>query len=401
MSTDTVSSKPISRFVLFAYGFRPFFLLVGLWAIAPIAVVWWAVSSGVWPTDAIPLYQWHAHEMIFGFAAAAVAGFLLTAVPTWTGASAVSGCRLVGLLFLWGMARVVSLPFLQSSNLMVEVLGLAFFPALGAAIATPLIRTKNFRNLPFLLILSILFIADVLFQAPHYGWINSAPVDALRLAINTLTLVVAIVGGRIIPAFTKNALLAMGREAPVKSIAWLDRGAIATVAAVLAGDLVALNSTVSGFLAAFAAALLAARLSRWGGLRTIDIPLLWILHLGYSWLIIGLALKAAWLLGSHAWAVNWMHALTAGAFGTMILGVATRVALGHTGRPLAISRLTVTAYLFITAAAGFRVWGPWIAPDRYLQILSAAMLSWILAYGLFLFVYTPILVSPRVDGKKG
>jgi uncharacterized protein involved in response to NO len=401
MPSDRSDTRRAPSFALLAYGFRPFFLLAGAWAIAPMAIVWRVTSSGAWPAAGVTLFEWHGHEMLFGFAAAAVAGFLLTAVPTWTGTRAVSGPWLLSLVALWVLARVVCAPSAAAPNALIALLGVAFFPALAVAVSIPLIRTRNYRNLAFLPILALLFAADLAYQAPRFGWIESSPVDPLRLAINLLLLMVSVVGGRIVPAFTRNALAGSGRPAPVAGSAWLDASALAAVVTVLGIDLVAQDSTAGGLAAFMAAVLLGLRLSRWHGLHTLGMPLLWILHLGFAWLVVGLALKAAWLLGGVGWAMNWVHALTVGAFGTMILAVMTRVALGHTGRPLEVSRPVVAAYLLVTAAAGLRVWGPWLAPGQTLHVLWAAIACWIGGYGLFLLVYAPILSMPRADGKAG
>jgi uncharacterized protein involved in response to NO len=391
-------NKDQSRFVLFSYGFRPFFFLAGIWAVVPMATLVWVLLSGAWPVDAVALFTWHGHEMLFGFAAAAIAGFLLTAVPTWTGIKAVSGARLIFLLLLWVAGRVVSSPWMESPSTFVQLLGVAFFPALAVTIAIPLVRTKNTRNLPFLAVLTVLFVADVAYQAPQFGWTTSAPFDGLRLALNTVMLLIVIVGGRIVPAFTRNALARLGRPTTIRSFLALDFAAIAAVACVLVGDLFARDADLTAVIAGLAAVLLGARLSFWNGLRTRDVPLLWVLHLGYGWIVVGLALKSLWLLGNFGWAMNWMHAMTAGASGTMILGVMTRVALGHTGRALTVSGYVTASYLLITVAAVLRVWGLWFLPDLYLPVLSSSVVAWISGFGLFLLVYTPILVRPRVDG---
>ncbi|HJP04752.1 MAG: short-chain dehydrogenase [Chromatiales bacterium] len=387
--------------VIFAYGFRPFFLLAGLWAIVPMLTVWFSVYSGQWPAEAIPLFTWHGHEMIFGFAAAAIAGFLLTAVPSWTGIKAISGFPLMILAALWALGRVEVSPFWNPASLLFQPLSLAFFPMLAVMVGTPLVRNKNFRNLPILLILGILFIADFLFQGPRFGWIESPSVDPLRLAVNVVLLLVSVIGGRIVPAFTNNALVAMQRAEPVRSTQWLDRAAVVGLIAILIGDLVARDTMITGLLAGFAALVLGIRMTGWRGRHTLDTPLLWVLHLGYSWLVIGLALKAAWLTGGYAWSANWMHALTIGAFGTMVLGVTTRAGLGHTGRPLIVSKAIVIAYLFVSVAAALRVWGTWLVPDNYWNVILIADLVWSAAFVLFLLVYVPIFVSPRADGKPG
>ena len=388
------------RIVLWTYGFRPFFLLAGLWAIAPMLTVAVAIGSGAWPADAVPLFAWHAHEMLFGFAAAAIAGFLLTAVPNWTGARPIGGYPLAMLVGIWLAGRAASTPWWEPAGGVMQALSVAFFPALVVAVARPVVAAKNYRNLPFVVFLTVLFTADLAFQAARYGWIAALPIDPLRLAVNTLLLMIVIVGGRIIPAFTRNAFAGIGRNAPVGSYWWLDAVSIATTAAVLVIDLVVPGSIAAGVLALSAAALLVLRIAGWQGWRTRDIPLLWVLHLGYAWLVVALALKGAWLVGGFAWAANWLHALTLGAVGTMVLGVTTRAALGHTGRPLRASRPVALAYGLVSAAAILRVWGPWLFPGRYWLVIVLSIAAWVSAYAVFLVVYAPILTGPRVDAKS-
>ncbi|MDP6617509.1 MAG: NnrS family protein, partial [Gammaproteobacteria bacterium] len=373
--------------VIFSYGFRPFFLLAGLWAIVPMLTVWFSIYSGQWPAEAIPLFTWHGHEMIFGFAAAAIAGFLLTAVPSWTGTKAVSGFPLIILAILWVFGRIEVAPFWSPASLPVQSLSVAFFPMLAVLVGTPLVRNKNFRNLPILLIVGILFVADFLFQGAHFGWFEPPSVDPLRLAINVVLLLVAIIGGRIVPAFTNNALVAMQRAKPITSTQWLDRVAIIGLIAILVGDLIAKNTMTTGLLAGFVALVLGFRMTGWRGQHTLDTPLLWVLHLGYCWLVVGLVLKAAWLIGGYGWSANWMHALTIGAYGTMVLGVTSRAGLGHTGRPLVVSKPVVVAYLFVSVAAVLRVWGPSLLPDNYWNVILLADLIWSAAFALFLLVY--------------
>jgi uncharacterized protein involved in response to NO len=349
----------------------------------------------------MPVFAWHGHEMLLGFAAAAIAGFLLTAVPTWTGTKAVSGAPLVGLVLVWLVGRAMMSPWVQSSNPLAQVVSVAFFPALAVTIAIPLIRTRNFRNLPFILLLATLFVGETAFHARHFNWFESQTIDGLRLTINTVALMIVVVGGRITPAFTRNALVARRRDVTIRSHPAIDRAAILSVVAVLLGDVFAMNSQLTGWLAVLSAGLLVLRLSGWGGLRTLDIPLLWILHLGALWLAFAFALKGLWLLGNFGWAVNWMHAFTAGAFGTMILGVMTRVALGHTGRPLEVPWVVVVSYVLVSAAALTRVFGPWLAPNHYISVLAVSIAAWAAAFLIFLAGYTPILFRPRPDGRAG
>ncbi len=397
---DSGSSGRFPAAVL-AYGFRPFFLLAGFWAIVPMITVVWAVSSGGWPADAVPLFAWHGHEMIFGFVAAAIAGFLLTAVPGWTATKPVSGLPLAGLGLVWVYGRIESSPLWEPADLLSRSAAVAFFPALAAIVAVPLVRSRNYRNLPFLVFLGLLFAADWADHAARFGWMTSVHFDALRLAVNTVLLLVVIIGGRIIPAFTRNAFAGIGRAASVRGSRPLDAAAVAAGAAVLVGDVVAPETVTAGTLAALAALLLGLRLAGWRGWRALDMPLVWVLHLGYAWLVVGLALKAAWLLGGYGWASSWTHAVTLGGFGTMILGVTTRAALGHTGRPLEASAPIAAAYLLVSAAGVLRVWVLWLLPDVHSPVLTLSVAAWVAAFTTFLWVYAPILVRPRIGGRPG
>jgi len=401
MFNKALGSSTESGFTLFSYGFRPFFLLAGLYAVVPTGTVYLALVSGQWPDAALPLFAWHGHELLFGFVAAAMAGFLLTAVPTWTDTRAVSGIPLICLVLLWVAGRVVSLPWLQTPNVFAQMLSVAFFPALAVTVAIPLARTGNFRNLPFILLLALLFLGDLAFHAQNLGWFDGLTFDGQRLAINTVMLIIVVVGGRITPAFTRNALALMQRDVRIRNQPVIDIVALVSVVGVLLGDIFVTDSALTGLLAALSAVLLFLRLTGWGGLRTLDVPLLWVLHLGFCWLIAALVLKALWLLGGFGWAMNWMHAFTVGTFGTMILGVMTRVALGHTGRPLEISRAVAMSYGLVSVAALIRIFGPWLAPDRYVGLLTASVIFWIAAFAIFLVIYMPILIRPRVDGTAG
>ncbi len=390
-----------SSVVLFSYGFRPFFILAGLYAIVPVGGVYWALKTGEWPESALSVFAWHGHEMLFGFVSAAIAGFLLTAVAAWTNTKAVSGFPLICLVLIWMTGRAASLPWMPMPGIVVQILRVAFFPALALAVAVPLVRTRNLRNLPFIVLLTVFFVADLAFQARQHGSIMGDSVDGLRLAINVVMLMIVIVGGRIIPAFTRNALVSIRRDARIRARRVIDVASIVAAVSVLAGDLYAADSSTAGYLAALCAGLLFVRLSGWSGIRTLDIPLLWVLHLGYFWLVVALALKAIWILSGVGWAMNWIHAFTAGAFGTMILGVMTRVALGHTGRQLHVSVAIPIAYGLVSAAALIRTFGPWITQTHYLDVLGVSATLWVSAFAIFLVVYTPILISPRVDGRPG
>jgi uncharacterized protein involved in response to NO len=380
-----------------SYGFRPFFLLGGIWTPLALVILLLALVGSVnWPGEALPLFRWHGHEMIFGFAVTAIAGFLLTAVPTWTGTPAVAGRPLAGLAALWVAGRIAVFPSFGLHATPAVLLELLFLPALMTVLAVPLIRTRNWRNMPFLLVLALLFTADLLFHGIHLGLIQPLAFDPLRFAVNLVMLMIVIIGGRIIPAFTRNALVASGKGSSIAPEPRLERASIAAAVAVVTVDVAAPASVTAGAAAAAAAVLIAARLARWEGLRARGMPIVWILHAGYAWLVVALALKALWLVADVAWASNWLHALTAGAFGTMILGVATRVALGHTGRPLVVRRAIVLAYALVMLGAALRVFGAAL-PVTYTHALVSALALWAAAFSIFVLVYFPALTGPRAD----
>jgi uncharacterized protein involved in response to NO len=382
---------------LFSYGFRPFFLLAAGWAVLALLALLGALTLGAWPSEALPLARWHAHEMLFGFVAASIAGFLLTAVPAWTGSRPVSGAPLAALAVVWLAGRVAMSPWLGLHGTLWMLLDAAFFPALAVVLAVPLVRTRNYRNFQFVLILALLTSADALFLGVHVGWLAPPPFDSLRFAANLVLLMITVVGGRIIPAFTRNALLKTGVPCTFTPLPWLDRASLAAVAAVLVVDVVSPDSALAGWLAAAAAVLLAARASRWHALGTLRMPIVWILHVGFAWLYIALLLKAAWLLAYAPWAAHWLHALTAGAFGAMTLAVMTRVGLGHTGRELVVARPITAAYVLVIAGAALRVFGPTVLSAYYVQVLVAAGAAWAAAFVIFLAVYARLLVEPRPD----
>jgi uncharacterized protein involved in response to NO len=214
-------------------------------------------------------------------------------------------------------------------------------------------------------------------------------------------ILVTVIGGRIVPSFTANALRGRGETVAISTRPWLERGVIALMIAVAIVDAVGANPLASGALAVLAALAHAWRLAGWQGLKTLRTPILWALHVGYAWLPIGFALKALWLLGSVPWAFNWIHAFTMGVFGTMILAVMTRASLGHTGRPLVVSPFIAAAYLVLAAATVVRLWAAPLQVLGYGSALTVAGALWCIAFSLYLLVYTPILIRPRVDGKPG
>lgn len=391
--------RPRTGVALFEYGFRPFFLLVGLHG-AVMVPAWLAVLLGwiVLPPE-IPGLFWHAHQMVYGFVAAGLAGFLLTAVPSWTGAPARRGAPLVGLVLLWLAARIaMAVPAIVPPAVAAAV-DLAFIPALALMIAGPPVAAGNARNLVLLVPLTLFWTGDALMQAEFVGLSETNAAAGAHLGIDVMLLMIAVIGGRIVPTFTANALRAWGSDFEPRRAALIDRGSIAALAVLLLSELATGTGMLTGAVALAAATLNGVRLAGWGGERTLRSPLLWVLHLGYAWLVIGLALKAAASIGAVPETAA-LHALTVGAIGTMLLAVMSRAGLGHTGRTLKAHPATVAAYLLISVAAVLRMAATFL-PLAFSELLIASSLAWSAAFLLFLSIYAPILVAPRPDGRPG
>lgn len=396
-ATPANTSKGI---VPFAYGFRPFFLLTGWFAVFSMGAWLLVFSTGLPAANSLPLSMLHAHEMLFGLVSAAIAGFMLTAVPSWTGTRGFGGFPLVILTILWLLGRVF---FLLSGQLPFAILALAelaFFPALAVLVAPPLIRSRN-RNTPLLGVLALLWIADATFLVAMRGVDVALAGKSLLATLNAVLLMITVIGGRIVPAFTGNALRKSGVDAPMRSWPWLEHILIILMVLMLLVDIVQPGTLLAGCIAALAALAQLLRLSGWNGWRTAKEPIVWILHAGYVWIPLGLLLKAGFLLGGFPWAAFWQHALGAGAAATMILAVMSRASLGHSGRPLVVAPIMAWSYGLLICAVLVRVFGPVLLPVSYVVSIQLAGLFWMAAWLIYAVVYTPILLLPRADGKPG
>lgn len=365
-----------------AAGFRPFFLLGALWAALAVPVWLAAYVHGYALHGPLPAVIWHGHEMIYGFGLAAVAGFLLTAIPNWTGRLPIRGAPLASLAALWLLGRVAAFtpaPWLD----------LAFPLALIAVVAREVAAARNFHNLPVVAVLVLFFIGDLLVQLHALDIAYTAALGN-RIGVAMLLLLIALIGGRIIPSFTRNWLAKMrpAERAPAPH-STLDWACLAAAAVGLVAWAVAPGSAVAAALEIVAGVSLAVRLSRWRGLATLREPLLFVLHAGYAWLAAGLAVAGmnaflGWLPASAP-----LHALTAGAIGTMTLAVMTRASLGHTGRALTAGAGTAAIYVLVSLGALLRV------SAQTPAMTSLAGLTWASAFALFALLYGPLLVGIR------
>ena len=364
-------------FALFALGFRPFYLLAG--AYAALSVPLWAAQYAGWLPGANPL--WHAHEMLFGYAFAVIAGFLLTAVRAWTSRPTPSGAALAGIAALWIAARLLAPYSLQASS----VLDALFALAVAWGIGRPIVASGN-RNWYFILFVIALGAASVAF-------VVTEPRVALAAGLDVVLLVITIMGGRVIPAFTNNAVLGAG----ARRNRWIEHGALGAVIALLFLDLFQLPVWP---LALAAAALHAIRVGLWAPLATRARPILWILHLSYAWVAVHLLLRG--LAGVDLVpAALATHALTVGVIGGLTLGMMTRTSRGHTARPLKVGSWEVAAYVLVHAAAVVRVIFPLVAPGAYAAFVELSAALWCAAFAIFTAVYYPILSRPRLDGQPG
>ena len=380
---------------LFSAGFRPFFLLAALWSAIAVPV-WLAAYVHGFAPSAMPAMIWHAHEMIYGYAVASVAGFLLTAIPNWTGRLPLRGAPLAALAALWLAGRVALLLSATLGAAAAMLIDLAFTAVLMAAIARELVAGRNFRNLPMVAALALLFAGNLLV---HLQALDLAYTAALgnRLGIATLAALIALVGGRIVPSFTRNWLVRMRPDvAPPASPSRLDLACLLLVVSGLAAWVGFPDSPIASGMQIVAGTAAAIRLSRWRGLATLREPLLAILHLGYGWLAFGLALLG--LNGLFGWLPPsaGMHALTVGAVGTMTLAVMTRASLGHGGRPLTAGAGTSAIYVLVTLAAVLRLAAP-LTGAQVVLVTSLAGFAWTVAFGLFAVLYAPLLLRRRSD----
>lgn len=376
-------------------GFRPFFLLSAVWAAAAVPL-WLLLYGGAaeLPTALSPAV-WHAHEMVFGYAAATVAGFMLTAIPNWTGRMPLQGAPLAVLVGLWVLGRAGVLLSARIGAEAATVVDLAFPAVFMAAVAREIAAGRNWRNLPMVGALGLLLIGNLLV---HLEAVGGAPTAQLgnRIGVATLLMLIAFVGGRIIPSFTRNWL---ARERPAVAtpapFGPFDRAALALTALALAIWAAAPQVAAAPWVELAAGLAIGLRLARWRGWAGWREPLVWILHLGYAWLALGLLLLGFDGLVPLLPATAAMHALTVGAIGTMTLAVMTRATLGHTGRQLTAGPGTTAIYVMVTLAALLRLLAP-LDGDGYLLLLSLAGAAWCGAFGLFALAYGGPLLRPRL-----
>lgn len=374
-------------------GFRPFYLGAAAFAVVSVPL-WLALFLGRLSLNlAVPPFLWHAHEMLFGFGAAVIVGFLLTAGKAWTGLATPRGAVLGALAGLWLAARLAAL---VAPYALYAVLDLALLPIVAGILVDVLIRARNRRNLPLAGMLMALSVANLLFHLSILGVIGLSPLRALYAALALIVMIECVMAGRVVPAFTNSVTPGLN----LKPSAGAERVTLTLTALAL---LCWVLDAPSGIVVASTVAAGAAHLLRqwcWCPWVTRGRPILWILHAAYLWIPVGFVLLALAALG---WVPvsSGVHAFGVGATGGLIIGMVTRTARGHTGRPLKASRAEVAAYALVMVAAVLRVLLPIAAPQWLATWLLAAALAWSAAFAIYLGIYTPWLASTRLDGKDG
>jgi len=377
---------------LLTIGFRPFFLMAGLSA-AVFLLIWGGfIRHGIFPDNYYSPVGWHAHEMLFGYALAVLSGFLLTAIRNWTGMDVASGNKLAILAVIWLLGRLV--PF-ANGLLPAELIAgidLLFLPVLISYLAMPLWTQRKIQNLPILLLLAVMFAANLLFHLTVLGYTESGVTQSLYLTIGVVMVFIVIIAGRVFPFFIRGGLPGSN------PMAWpiVDKLSLFSIVGLMILKPFFYETLLFTLCAGIAILSNIVRMSGWYCRGISKLPLLWVLLTGYSWLIIGIVLD---VLASYQAAPPQLalHSITVGAIGVITLGMMSRVALGHTGRPLIASRSITIAFVMINLAVFSRVIMPLLVPSLYTDWLSLSSSLWVIAFSIFTVYYMPILLRKRAD----
>ncbi len=376
----------------FALGFRPFYLLAS--AFAAVSVGLWAAQFAGWlGRPYLPGPMWHAHEMLFGFVLAVVVGFLFTAGGNWSGRPTPTGLPLALLAIVWLAGRIlVATPYVWAS----AIVNAAFPIAAAGALAIPFWAARQRRNYFFVALLAAMGGADLALHLSVLGVIDLPAFLGVRIGLDIVLFVMAVMAGRVVPMFTNNGVTGAAAERRPM----VERAALGALIVLALADLLRVDGMPLAAIALFAAAAHATRWAFWKPWRTLRAPLVWILHAAYAWIPVHLALRAStemgWTTASPA-----MHALGAGAAGALILGMMTRTSRGHTGRRLEADRFDVLAFSAVLLAAAIRVGVPLFAPASTREAVIASATLWCTAFVLFAVRYAPTLLRPRRDGRPG
>lgn len=384
------------RWPVLTVGLRPFYLAAGLFAALSLPL-WIAQIRGLVRIQGyLQFLTWHSHEMLFGFAAAVLAGFLLTAARQWSSLPTPQGAALAGMVLLWMLGRVFMLTGPPVPGALVDA---AFLPTLALSVCIPLWRSRNLHSLALVtLVLGALTLANSTFHLAHLGvWAAELEPLSIIVALDVMVLLMTVMGGRIIPAFIANAAPGAG----ARRRTGVERAAVGSVFLILAGDVLSIWTTLPAMLwvtlLAGAALIHGWRLLLWNPWATRSNVLLLVLPLSYAWIPVAFAIRASSMVTENIPPALAIHALGVGAMGGLMLAMMTRSALGHSGRPLVAGPADLLAYMLLHSAALIRVFLPLAYPQLYSTALMASALCWTGAFTVFLLRYFGILTQPRID----
>ena len=384
MNSPAPSARAVSRPPILQQPFRLLFLCASL--SASLGIFLWVtfLHLGLLPASALPPLAWHGHEMLFGFAAALMAGFLLTAVAEWTKLATFTPASLILLVAIWIAARVLFLLRAEVPYTVTAVVDCAFFALLLLMVARPIVKSRNLRNYFVMVLLLAFTLADIAFHLSVSGAIHVSVGRILYWVIDLLTVLMLTIGGRVIPFFTGRRLT----NANIRRYRWLDWSVNGGAALLVVLDILLPNSITLGAVSLVVAVLVLARWWNWQPWKTWREPMLWVLHLGYLWLAAGLMLRGIALLSGMLAEITALHAITVGALGSLSIGMMTRVALGHSGRAMAAGPFLSAAFVLVSVAAILRVTGA-------AGLLSLAGMLWALAFAIYFLRFLPVMFAPR------
>ena len=392
---DISNKTKMTSFSLFALGFRPFFFFAAILSVFIMSLSLVQFSGKFVLTNYYTSVSWHAHEMLFGYTVAVIAGFLFTAVGNWTGIKVIAGWQLilVSIVFLLGRT-LVFVP--DISHWLIALIDFIFIPLVTLIISVPIIRAKQWSNLIFIPLLLLMAVANLFVHLSVLGVVSIPVTTGSRGMLYLVVLLIVIMAGRVIPFFTDKAI----KGATTNKWPWIERLSPISILFLLVADIVYDEQIIAAYLALLALVIHGVRLSGWYSTDIWKVPLVWVLHVAYSWFIFGFLIQSLAIIGFSNSYYSY-HALTVGGIAGMTLGMMVRVSIGHTGRDMKVDNWLVLSFILLNVAALIRVILPLFFQVNYNYLIQVAGVFWIVSFTIFVVKFIPIWIRPRVDGREG